>query len=70
VSEQNPVCRRCGETVVVNKAKYEIFEGMHWICFHLEYERECHDRDEVYDDPECFWRYSQTVLRPDSGAGQ
>jgi len=70
VSEQNPVCRRCGKAVVVNKAKYGIFEGMHWICFHLEYEDESDDPDEACDDPGCIWRHPQTMQRTDSGAGQ
>jgi hypothetical protein len=34
-------CRRCGKEI--SKFKNEaaqIFEGMHWLCFHFEYEHE------------------------------
>ena len=30
-------CRRCGRPV---QANYEVFEGMHYVCFHYEFEHE------------------------------
>ena len=36
-------CRRCGRIIEVDPAlSLSVFEGMHWLCFHLEYE---HDGD-------------------------
>jgi hypothetical protein len=49
-------CRRCGRPVVVNAANYNVLEGMHRVCFHLEYEHGNNDPDEPCDDPGCFWR--------------
>jgi hypothetical protein len=37
-----PSCRKCGRRIEANAANAGIFEGMHWLCFHLEYE---HDAD-------------------------
>jgi hypothetical protein len=52
----NSVCRRCGKQVVVNAGHIKVLEGMHWICFHLEYEHGDRDPDEPCDDPSCFSR--------------
>jgi hypothetical protein len=35
-----PVCVRCGRPVRVNADQYEVFERMHWVCFHYEFEHE------------------------------
>lgn len=51
------LCKRCGKPVKVNKKNYKIFEGMHYLCFHLEYEHEGFDPDEMCSDPGCFHRY-------------
>jgi hypothetical protein len=50
------ICRRCHKAVVVNAETYDTFEGMHWVCFHLEYEHGRYDPDQPCDDPGCFWR--------------
>lgn len=34
------VCRRYGQPVVANAERFETFEQMHWLCFHLEFEHE------------------------------
>jgi len=31
-------CKGCGQEVVDTGNTYEMFEGMHWLCFHLAYE--------------------------------
>ena len=55
------ICRRCKQPVTVNKERYEVFEGMHWLCFHLEYEHTIvgkpgnYDPDEPCEDPDCPW---------------
>lgn len=46
------ICARCKHPVVKNKENYEIFEKMHWIYFHFEYEHNT-DPDEPCDDPSC-----------------
>lgn len=33
-----PACRRCGLEVVANRAQVDVFEGMHYVCFHYEFE--------------------------------
>lgn len=48
------ICKRCNNPVK-NRKDYEIFEGMHWLCFHLEYEHGEYDVDEPCDDPSCPW---------------
>lgn len=36
-------CARCGRAIVLDPAaSQDMFEGMHWLCFHLEFE---HDGD-------------------------
>jgi hypothetical protein len=40
---------------VKNKEQYELFENMHWLCFHLEFEHGLYDVDEPCDDPSCPW---------------
>ena len=42
VSGPDPVgdlaCRRCGRSVRIGRANFEMFEGMHFVCFHYEFE--------------------------------
>ncbi len=38
--EQEKLCKRCGKPVEVFAADYDLFEQMHWLCFHLEFEHE------------------------------
>ncbi|WP_438449456.1 hypothetical protein [Gorillibacterium sp. sgz5001074] len=49
------ICRRCGQPVRVYETEYDIFEGMHWICFHFEFEHGEFDPDEPCNDPSCPW---------------
>jgi hypothetical protein len=56
-------CRRCGKQVVVNSLYGEVLEGMHWVCFHLEYEHGDHDPDEPCNDPDCFWHRDSGKLK-------
>lgn len=46
-------CVRCHRPVK-NERDYELFEKMHWVCFHLEFEHDT-DPDEPCGDPSCFW---------------
>ena len=34
------VCRRCGKAVVASAADYQVFEQMHYVCFHFEFEHQ------------------------------
>ncbi len=43
---------------MAQRDRYEVFERMHWICFHLEFEHDS-DPDVPCDDPTCPW----TVMR-------
>ena len=52
------ICVRCGKPVEVNKDYYDVFEKMHWLCFHLEFEHSG-DPDEPCADPSCPWWHIQ-----------
>jgi predicted alpha/beta hydrolase family esterase len=39
-------CRRCGRPVLAEQANYEVFERMHYVCFHYEFEHDPVDPDE------------------------
>jgi hypothetical protein len=39
-------CVRCGRPVVIESERYEIFERMHYVCFHYEFEHDPADPDE------------------------
>lgn len=54
-STGTPVCRRCDREVRVSRDSYEVFERMHYICFHLEFEHDPADPDERCADPGCPW---------------
>jgi hypothetical protein len=46
-------CSRCGRPITVDpKISRDIFEGMHWLCFHLEFEHGT-DPDLPCYDPSC-----------------
>ena len=51
-------CVRCNLPVEKNAASYELFEGMHWLCFHLEFEHDA-DPDTPCSDPSCLWWHIQ-----------
>lgn len=46
------ICKRCGKPVTVYADDFDLFEQMHWLCFHLEFEHEG-DPDEPCGDPSC-----------------
>jgi hypothetical protein len=46
-------CARCGLVVRVNRDSCEIFEGMHYVCFHHEFEHGGFDPDEECDAGGC-----------------
>jgi hypothetical protein len=41
--------------VVVNEREFLVFEKMHWLCFHLEFEHTNADPDEACADMACPW---------------
>jgi len=47
-------CRLCNQPVEHNKEYYDVFEGMHWICFHIMFEHSG-DPDVPCADPICPW---------------
>jgi hypothetical protein len=48
------LCKRCNRPVVANTEQFDVFEQMHWLCFHLEFEHEG-DPDRPCQDPSCPW---------------
>ena len=52
MSTQFPICTRCSKPV--HRPDADVFEGMHWLCFHLEFEHEG-DPDKICADPSCPW---------------
>jgi hypothetical protein len=48
-------CRRCGQPVEENAANAAIFEGMHWLCFHLEFEHDADPDVACSDFAGCPW---------------
>ena len=59
---QHPTCKLCGREVVVNKHKYNTFEHMHWLCFHIVFEHDG-DPDTVCNDVACPWYYINVYER-------
>jgi hypothetical protein len=55
VSDQ--ICQRCGEAVELSQEDYEIFERMHFECFHFAFEHDLNQPglsvDEDCGDPVC-----------------
>jgi hypothetical protein len=39
-------CLRCGRPVTVEAGRFEVFERMHYVCFHYEFEHDPFDPDE------------------------
>ena len=56
-----PTCVRCNLPVEKNAGSYEVFERMHWLCCHLEFEHQG-DPDKPCGDPSCPWWHIE-VLR-------
>jgi hypothetical protein len=46
-------CVRCGREVRISRDSYEIFERMHYVCFHYEFEHDPYDPDEECDAGGC-----------------
>lgn len=61
MATDDKLCARCGKPVTVNAGDYELFERMHWLCFHLEFEHQG-DPDAPCSDPSCPW-WQIEVLR-------
>ena len=53
IEARPPTCVRCGQEVRVNRDSYEIFERMHYLCFHYEFEHAGFDPDEECDAGGC-----------------
>jgi hypothetical protein len=57
------LCHRCRQPVVISRDQYEVFEHMHYVCFHYEFEHGPADPDEECSAGGCP---SQTINpRPD-----
>ena len=63
-----PLCVRCREPVQVSREHYEVFERMHWVCFHFEFEHSGHDPDESCTDPSCPMARTHANYLTDVGA--
>ena len=46
-------CAPCGRPIRVNRDSFEIFERMHYVCFHYEFEHDPLDPDEECDAGGC-----------------
>lgn len=60
-------CKRCGRRITVDpKMSADVFEGMHWLCFHLEFEHDADPDIPCGDYTSCPWwtiRHYQERLR-------
>ncbi len=56
------LCVRCGKPVTRFYEDYTVFERMHWLCFHLEFEHDG-DPDEPCNDPSCPWWHIDVYKR-------
>jgi hypothetical protein len=45
-----PACRRCGQPVRVSRDNYDVFEQMHYVCFHYEFEHQVARQDPDPDE--------------------
>jgi len=48
----NQICRSCGGEVSDTPDNFEMFEKMHWLCFHLAFEHQT-DPDEPCESRLC-----------------
>ena len=54
MSDESLICRRCQRPVIAERERYDVFEGMHWVCFHYEFEHgDDLDPDRACRDPSC-----------------
>ncbi|MFZ5643668.1 MAG: hypothetical protein ACOY46_08775 [Bacillota bacterium] len=63
VKGKEKLCRRCSRPVKKFSDGYDVFEQMHWLCFHLEFEHGNYEPDEPCDDPSCPWNRIQGIKR-------
>jgi hypothetical protein len=62
------ICRRCDRPVEISRDQYDVFEQMHYVCFHYEYEHDPIDPDEECGAGGCP---SESINpRPDRRPGQ
>jgi len=61
MDDADRTCRLCSQPVRVNREQYEVFEKMHWLCFHIVFEHSG-DPDEACTDPSCPW-WQLDILR-------
>jgi predicted kinase len=52
-ADQELVCRRCDQPVRASRDHYEVFERMHYVCFHYEFEHDPADPDDNCGVPGC-----------------
>jgi hypothetical protein len=45
-SDQSSICRRCNRPVTLEAERFNVFEQMHYVCFHYEFEHDPYDPDE------------------------
>jgi hypothetical protein len=68
VTAELPICRRYGRAVDRNRDRYDVFEQMHWSCFHYEFEHgsmsSSPDPDIACADPGCPARAFDTAAPP------
>jgi hypothetical protein len=69
LSKNPKICVRRGKPVTVNTDNYDLFEGMHWLCFHLEFEYQG-DPDTRCTDFACPWWQIEFLKQHISSLGQ
>jgi hypothetical protein len=47
------ICRRCHQRVAEGGRDFEVFEQMHWACFHFEFEHDDRPEGRTCADPSC-----------------
>lgn len=62
MDDQDRICRLCSRPVQINRELYEVFEQMHWLCFHIVFEH-AGDPDEACSDPSCPWWHIEVLRR-------
>jgi len=63
-------CRRCRRPISSDpEIALDIFEGMHWLCFHLEFEHG-DDPDRACSDATCPWRRIEFLENALRGLGK
>ncbi|HEV8435175.1 MAG TPA: hypothetical protein VGR95_17325 [Thermoanaerobaculia bacterium] len=56
MANPNDRCKRCGRAIEVNpQVSADVFEGMHWLCFHLEFEHTTDPDVKCTDYTSCPW---------------